>query len=51
MIIVEAENGTTTTYNLVVDRSAKDIATIDSLGIDVTPTFNKNNFEIGRAHV
>ena len=45
MIIVEAENGTTTTYNLVVDRSAKDIATIDSLGIDVTPIFNKNNFD------
>ena len=45
MIIVEAENGTTTTYNLIVDRSAKDIATIDSLGIDVTPIFNKNNFD------
>lgn len=45
MIIVTAENGTTSTYNLVVTRTNRSIATIDSLGINVTPTFDKNTFD------
>jgi len=45
MIIVTAQNGTMSTYSLVVNRTPKDIATIDELGIDVSPEFNKNTFE------
>ncbi len=44
MIIVTAENGTTSTYNLVVNRSDNNIATIDSLGITTNETFDKNTF-------
>ena len=45
MIVVTAENETTSTYSLTVNRTPKNIATIEELGIEVTPTFNKNNFE------
>lgn len=44
MIIVTAEDGTTGLYNLIVNRTRKNIATIDELGFDVTPSFNKNSF-------
>lgn len=44
MIIVTAEDNTTSTYNLVVNRSDNNIATIDSLGITTNETFDKNTF-------
>lgn len=45
IIIVTAEDETTSTYNLVVTRSNNNVATIDSLGFDVEPIFDKNTFE------
>ena len=44
MIIVTAEDNTTSTYNLVINRLDNNIATIDSLGITTNETFDKNTF-------
>ena len=44
MIIVTAQDSSTTTYNLIINRTAKNIATIEELGLEVEPTFDKNTF-------
>lgn len=46
MIIVTAEDNTTSTYNLVINRLDNNIATIDSLGITTNETFDKNTFKL-----
>ena len=44
MIVVTAEDESTSTYSLIINRTPKNIATIEKLGLDVYPTFDKNTF-------